>query len=53
MDRDWTTGDLCRMHKGLAEFLNDEERNGNKCVKCRQCRNGMYCMNILDYKDLH
>jgi hypothetical protein len=32
MDRDWTTGDLCSMHKGLAEFLNDEERNGNKCV---------------------
>ena len=22
MDRDWTTGDLCSMHKGLAEVLN-------------------------------
>ena len=45
-------GDLCSMHKGLAQFFDVRRRIGSKCVKYLERRNGVKGMNTLDAKEL-
>ena len=50
-DPEVNVGDLCSMHKGLAQFFDFRSMIGSKGVKCLKRRNGVKGMNTLDAKE--
>lgn len=51
-DPEGNVGDLCSMHKGLAQVFEIRRMIGSKCVKCLKRRNGVKGMNTLDALEL-
>ena len=49
--REGNEGDLCSMHKGLAQVFVARRRIGSKGVKCLERRYGVKGMNTLDVMD--